>query len=67
VLAARFEDIAQGPDEGEVVRVLQPETAMKLQIVDDHTALVPLGGYGHPCLLIRFAAGVAVRRGWVTA
>lgn len=39
--------------DGEEIRVAQEKLPTKLLIVDSHTALVPLGPYGHPCLLIR--------------
>jgi DNA-binding CsgD family transcriptional regulator len=39
--------------DGEETRVVQEKLPTKLLIVDGHTALVGLGPYGHPCLLIR--------------
>ncbi|MGH8888235.1 MAG: LuxR C-terminal-related transcriptional regulator [Acidothermaceae bacterium] len=47
------DNLAAGIADGEEARVVAQKLPMKLLIVDDHTALVPLGPYGHPCLLIR--------------
>jgi len=57
---ASYADLYTGYADGEESRVVQKKLPMKLLIVDNHTALVPLGGYGHPCLLIRDAELVGV-------
>lgn len=57
----RFGDtVRKGQADGEDIRVRQKKLPMKLLVVDDHTALVPLGPYGHPALLIRSRPLVAV-------
>ncbi len=39
--------------DGEKIRVISDKLPTKMLIVDGHTAVVALGPYGHPCLLIR--------------
>jgi DNA-binding CsgD family transcriptional regulator len=52
-LNAHADNMSRGYANGEEARIVQEKLPMKLLIVDDHTALVPLGPYGYPCLLIR--------------
>lgn len=47
-----LEDMSAGYTDGEEIRLTQEQLPMKLLIVDDDAALVPLGAYGNPCLLI---------------
>ncbi len=54
------EDMAAGYADGEEIRLLQEKLPMKLLIIDDDTALVPLGPHGYPCLFIRDKALVDV-------
>lgn len=49
---AGLDDMVAGYAAGEEIRLIQEKLPMKLLIVDDDTALVPLGPYGHPCLLV---------------
>jgi DNA-binding CsgD family transcriptional regulator len=46
-------DLTAGFSDGEQIRIVRGKLPMKLLLVDDHTALVPLGPYGHPCVLVR--------------
>jgi len=61
---AYFDNVVTGIADGEETRVVPQKLPMKLLVVDDHTALVPLGPYGHPCLLIRDPRLVATFAGF---
>lgn len=58
-LAEQSAYVAAGVASGEEYRVVAEKLPLKLLVVDDHTALVPLGPYGHPCLHIHDANLVA--------
>lgn len=60
MLDERFDVAAAGAADGEEYRLIAKKLPMKLLVIDDHTALVPLGPYGHPCLLIHDANLVAL-------
>lgn len=52
-------NVISGHEDGEEIRVVPEKLPIKLQIVDNDSALVPLGPYGHPALLIRDSQLVA--------
>jgi DNA-binding CsgD family transcriptional regulator len=54
------EAVERAHRDGEDVRVREQKLPMKLLIVDDRCALVPLGPYGHPALFVRAKPVVAL-------
>jgi DNA-binding CsgD family transcriptional regulator len=56
----RREMVDRATVDGEKIRIRQKKLPMKLIIIDDHSALVPLGPFGSPALLIRAKPLVAL-------